>query len=129
MNIEKNVKEVIEKAAKTSINYGLKLKDNENYAIYPMEYYDVDDRSHFFTMDTYLSNFLNVDTKLASVDTSSVFTQVEMYDAKSKYVFDKNLFKKSIELIEKKKTKYGKDLEILFVTVMIEDNLNIFDFI
>lgn len=128
--LSKNIKAIIESASNAAINYGLNIKNTGNCTVYPLEYYEVNQRKYFFTLDTYLSDVLNVDTQSASVDTSSIFTWNGLNKiTEKKYPFDKNIFEKSIGILENRKSATGENLEILYLIVILDDNLDVFDFI
>lgn len=104
----KSISDINQYMSYAPINYSLNLKSTKNYSVYPLEYYNVDEREHYFTLDK-----LNQGT----------------YNNSKKTHITKDEIIKEIRRLQNIKTKYGNKLEIIYATIILEDNYDFYDFI
>lgn len=101
------------------------LPDSENYTVYPLEFYA--DRHYLSVFDIYLSNYIDIDTQLAWVDTSGYFfTEPKLGD---RFEFDPELFSKSVVAAKEAISVQGNHYMPICYLVVLKNGYSLQDFL
>ncbi|MFP4698225.1 MAG: ATP-binding cassette domain-containing protein [Eubacteriales bacterium] len=133
--MKKKLNKSIERVKNMVIPFGVEIESTNEYDVYPLEYYGDRDRKRYLVLETYLRDILNINNSDVYIDTSNYFDYMFInsnffIDKEENSVeLDKEIFKKSVEYVEKNYLLENEVLECLFYTIVLKDNLKLKEFI
>ena len=107
---------------------GLTYRDNDSYSVYPMEYYDAENKKSYRILDCYLQGEYGLSSEEGMLDTSDYFEQPDWYRSDELYEFDLETYRKYVEQYEQYRTEDGKALQLVsaIITLKSENAKNSF---
>lgn len=135
-NLWKNSKEIVKTNERTDTGTAIKgivLNETKNYEVYPMEFFNQEERAYKYPLDVYLTDFLGEEYDTAWIDVSDImgntFMDMLMDCEGKRYEFDKRLYDKSVKKIAEEEPKNGKKNEPVYITVILKQGYGIEDFL
>lgn len=108
---------------------GIVLNNTKKYEVYPMEFFNQEERAYKYPLYVYLKYFLGVEETSGWIDMSNIMECTFMDCEGKRYDFDKKLYDKSVKKIIDENPKNGKKNEVVYMTVILKSGYKIEDFL